>query len=78
MREWPIDANPAAAIVLRLACEALDRAVQARKVVEAEGLSVIDRYGQVKPHPAASIEAQSRAAVLRMLAALDLVSEDAA
>ncbi len=42
--------------LLLRACEAMDRADEARKQLDAEGLTVVDRYGQVKPHPCASIE----------------------
>lgn len=53
--------------LLRLACEARDRCEQARAMLDADGLTVVDRYGQVKPHPAATIEAQNRIAVARLL-----------
>lgn len=58
--------------VLRLACEAADRADEARALLDAEGLTVRDRYDQVKPHPAASIETANRAQVERLLRALSL------
>jgi hypothetical protein len=43
----------------------LQRGEQARELLDAEGLTVTDRYGQVKPHPAAGIEQACRLAVAR-------------
>jgi P27 family predicted phage terminase small subunit len=58
--------------VLRSACEASDRAEQARVQLDSEGLTVSDRYGQIKPHPAASIETSNRSLVARLLRELQL------
>ena len=58
--------------ILRLACEAADRAESARLLLEEEGLTVTDRYGQQRPHPAASIESTSRSQVERLLRGLAL------
>jgi phage terminase small subunit len=46
---------------LRLACEAYDLAQQARELLAKEGLTITDRYGVIKPHPAG--HAVSRCAV---------------
>ena len=69
--------DPPARELLRLACEALDRAGQACEVLDAEGLTIRDRYGQVRPHPAASIEIQSRTAVARLLRELRVLDPPA-
>lgn len=61
--------------LLRRLCEAMDRCDQARELLDAEGLTVTDRYGQVKPHPAATIETQSRIAVARLTRELDFEGE---
>jgi hypothetical protein len=45
---------------------------ESQRLLAAEGLVVRDRWGQAKPHPAAAIERDSRAAWLRGLAALGL------
>ena len=58
--------------ILRLAAEASDRVEQAREVLAAEGLTIRDRYDQVKPHPAAGIELQNRGLVARLLRELKL------
>lgn len=52
--------------VLRSALVALDRADDAGGLLARDGLVVIDRYGQTKPHPAASIETQNRALAARL------------
>lgn len=58
--------------ILRRACEASDRADEARRLLETEGLTLQDRFGQVKPHPAAAIERDSRAALSQLLRELAL------
>jgi hypothetical protein len=64
--DFTLDDAPARELLLR-ACEAMDRADQARIVLDRDGLTVTDRYGQIRPHPAASIEVQNRGAVARLL-----------
>jgi P27 family predicted phage terminase small subunit len=56
--------------LLRCACEALDRADAAAKIVRAEGLTVLDRYGSPKTHPAVDVEARSRALFARFVGQL--------
>lgn len=58
--------------LLLRACEASDRADEAQKILKAEGLTIEDRYGQVKGHPAAAIERDSRIAEARLLRELAL------
>ena len=61
--------------VLRLACEAFDRGQDARKVLQRDGLTIRDKYGTVKPHPAAAIVRDAAAQFERLLRALDLDTE---
>ena len=49
---------------LTKALEAWDRAEQARRLVEAEGIVIANRLGERKPHPAVAIERDSRSAFL--------------
>lgn len=58
--------------LLQRACEAADRADEARDLLSEQGLTVTDRYGQVKPHPAAAIERDSRIAEARLFRELAL------
>jgi hypothetical protein len=61
--------------LLRLAAQALDRASQARTVLDRDGLTVSTTTG-VKSHPAAAIERDSRLAVARLLRELALEVDD--
>lgn len=58
--------------LLLTACEALDRMSAARRVIEAEGEIVKDRYGQSKVHPACQLERDSRNGFLAAMRALSL------
>jgi P27 family predicted phage terminase small subunit len=62
--------------LLRRACEASDRADEARKLIKRDGLTTTDRYGQVKPHPAVNIERDARLALARLLRDLALSPEE--
>ena len=53
--------------VLEQALRAFDRAEEARRLLDREGCVVKDRWGQVKLHPAASVERDARAAFLSAL-----------
>ena len=52
--------------VLEQCCRALDRAEACRVQIEAEGVTVVDRFGQTKPHPLLPAERDARSA-FRML-----------
>jgi len=54
------------------AASAWDRCQQARGLVNQHGLVVQDLSGQLRPHPAAAIEHDSRMAYLRAMRHLDL------
>ena len=56
-----------------MAAEALDRAEQARKLVEAQGLIIINKKtGATKTHPAVAVERDCRIAYARLIRELDL------
>ncbi|RWM26900.1 P27 family phage terminase small subunit [Mesorhizobium sp.] len=58
--------------ILCRTAEAMDRADAARDLVAKEGMTVVDRYGTPKSHPAVNIERDARVAVLRGLRELGL------
>jgi P27 family predicted phage terminase small subunit len=58
--------------ILRVACEAFDRCQSARRLIDADGMTVIDKAGQTKSHPLLPIERDSRAAFLAGLKSLNL------
>ena len=58
--------------ILRVALESYDRAQAARETIDREGLTVTDKWKQVKSHPLLPIERDSRAAFLSGLKALNL------
>ena len=62
--------------LLRAACEAFQRAQEARKLIDRDGAVIIDRFGQPKPHPAVNIERDSRAQLIATLRALKLEPGD--
>lgn len=63
--------------LLTLACEAFDRGVQARKLLEKDGITFVDRHGSIKPHAAVAIEKDSRIAFARMIREIGLDIADA-
>jgi P27 family predicted phage terminase small subunit len=69
--EYSID-DAAGLRILRVACESFDRAQSARETIEKDGLTTIDKAGQIKPHPLLACERDSRAAFLAGLKALNL------
>jgi hypothetical protein len=70
---WSLD--PASLELLRCACEALQRADECARQVNAEGQTFRDRWGQVRPHPASLLERDHRAQAARNLQALGVALE---
>jgi phage terminase small subunit len=70
MRDW--DLEPHHEQVLTACAETLDRIAEARAAIEKDGAYIVDRYGQLKPHPALSVERLQRLALVRLLKPLDL------
>jgi P27 family predicted phage terminase small subunit len=58
--------------ILRVSLESFDRAQAARKAIDKEGMTVFDKFGQLKCHPLLPIERDSRAAFLAGLKNLNL------
>jgi P27 family predicted phage terminase small subunit len=60
-----VELDGPALLLLTTMCEMHDRMNQARAVLKREGILAKDRFGQLKPHPACSIERDSAAAMMR-------------
>jgi hypothetical protein len=60
------------AVIFLKACEAHDRAEQARRVLKREGLIYNDRFGQPKSRPEVAIERDNRAAFAKLIRQLNL------
>ena len=59
-------------IVLKVALESYDRMIEARKILDTEGLTIVTPSGQVKKHPANEIEKTARAGFLMAWRMLNL------
>jgi P27 family predicted phage terminase small subunit len=64
--------DEAGLLILATGLEAFDRMRQAQTILEAEGMTTLDRFQQPRPHPAATIERDSRSALLGALKQLNL------
>jgi phage terminase small subunit len=58
--------------VLALGCRAADREEACRRQIKRDGVSVRDKWGQIKPHPLLAAERDARSQVLAALRALSL------
>ncbi|QNQ40050.1 hypothetical protein [Brucella intermedia] len=66
------DLEPHHIKLLTLAAEAWDRAVAAREVIDAQGLTYLDRFDQPKARPEVAIERDSRIGFARLIRELAL------
>lgn len=66
------DLDDAGLLILRSGLEALDRMREAQALIAKHGLVAPDRFGQLKPNPAATIERDSRMAMFGALKRLNL------
>jgi len=71
LEEYTID-DAAGLRILETACEAFDRMRSAQKTIQKDGMTVTDRWGQIKAHPLCSVERDSRAQFLAALKQLNL------
>jgi len=58
--------------ILRVSLESFDRAQAAREAIDRDGMTLVDKFSQIKSHPLLPIERDSRAAFLAGLKALNL------
>jgi P27 family predicted phage terminase small subunit len=57
---------------LQAACEAWDRAQEARERIATDGTYVKDRFGQLRAHPAVAVERDARTLYARLIRELAL------
>jgi P27 family predicted phage terminase small subunit len=69
--EWRIT-DGAGEIMLLTFCQALDRLRDAQRVLKAEGITTVDRWGQKKNHPAATVEREARSAMIATMRVMNL------
>ena len=71
VREYGIE-DSGGLIILGTLLEAFDRMREAQQALKAEGMTLKDRFDQVKAHPLCSVERDARSAVYAGLKALNL------
>ena len=71
LKEYAID-DAAGLRILRVALESFDRSQSAREAIDRDGLTIVDKFGQIKSHPLLPIERDSRSAFLAGLKGLNL------
>lgn len=69
--EYEIE-DDAGLLLLQTGLEAFDRMRHAQEAIRAEGMTVLDRFGQRKAHPLLPAERDARAQMLAALRALNL------
>ncbi len=69
--------DQAGQLLLQSALEAFQRSQAAEAILDRDGLVFEDRFGQTKPHPAATIARLERESMVRALRALGLEVEPA-
>jgi P27 family predicted phage terminase small subunit len=72
--EWGIE-DQVGQLTLMVGMEAFDRMRQAQELIREHGQLVADRFGQLKPNPANTVERDSRAAMLAALRQLGIDEE---
>jgi P27 family predicted phage terminase small subunit len=76
MNDYDIS-DSAGRALLRVACEAFERAEQARAAIKRTGAVCKDRFGQPRASPWVNIERDARAQMVAALRALRLAPEEA-
>lgn len=61
-------------LILADACRQADRAAEARKLIDAEGITVDSGRAGLKPHPAVAIERNAQASVVTLLRSIGITA----
>ncbi len=64
--------DDAGLLLLTQAMESFDRLREAQAILATEGITIKDRFGQVRQHPATLVERDAKNMLLRSLKALNL------
>lgn len=64
--------DKAGLLILKTALEAFDRMRQAQRIIDKQGLTITDRFGQIRAHPLCPIERDARSQFLLSIKALNL------
>ena len=67
--------QPFQVLILIKACEAHDRAEQARRILKKDGLTYLDRFKQPRSRPEVAIERDNRALFAKLLSQCGLYNE---
>jgi len=70
------DLEPHHEKLLIMACETWDRSRECQTLLKKEGLAIIDRFGQQKPHPMLAIERDFRVLFARLVRELGLDNDE--
>jgi P27 family predicted phage terminase small subunit len=70
-KEWNIR-DGAGGITLLTLCQCVDRLREAQQLLKRDGIVTMDRWGQIKSHPACTVEREARAGLFQALKALGL------
>ena len=71
VNEFGIDDSGGLQLLLAC-CEALDRLRQVQEVIAKDGVTVQDRFGQVRPHPLLTVERDCRTQIISSIKNLNL------
>ena len=74
VREWELQDHEQ--MLLTSAAETWDRIQECREVLDEEGVTYTDRFGQPKPRPEVSMERLQKLAFAKLIKALDLVDAE--
>ena len=65
-------ADEAGLLLLQTGLESFDRMRGCQEQIAVEGATLLDRFGQQKPHPLLSVERDARAQLMQAMKALNL------
>ena len=72
VKDYDFSGDIAGQKILRVALESFDRSQAAREQISKDGMTILDKFSQIKQHPLISCERDSRAGFLAGLKQLGL------